>query len=893
MDLRSFLRHDDTAILPGTPPPAPLSAAQVAHDAQCRLYESLPDGVLVVREGVIVFANRAAAGLYGASDATQLVGRAIDALLPTSQLALTRERAHRLAKSSRLEIFEVECTRLDGIGCVIEASVSATRFDGQRALQALLRDATARRLEHALLDRTRRLLEMMADAAPLHAMLSRLCTFTEDTIGGSAHCGILLLDPERRRLLDVASGTLPASFCEALHDLELTAAAGAGGAAVSLDRQVITDDIATDPLWACHRELALSHGLRTCCTTPIHGPDGRVAGVFSVYRDRPQRTGASELDVIEAYVRLAEEGIRRSRLRERMLRDRLRHESVLHAVGAAVLVFRGNWRLSGWNPGAQRLLGLEPKDMPGVDAHRLLAGSVNEDGEPLAPQDSPIDRCFLTRAPQRDRVIGLVGSDGRRRWVSVNVQPISSTPGEGDDDGDSVVCSFTDITAIKSAQQRLAQLARTDVLTGLPNRLFLQAEAARQVAAARAEGGGVGMLVLDLNGFKHVNDTLGHAAGDALLIDVAQRLEEALSDGDMLARQGGDEFVVLTRRGTGAEATRAIGQRLIDALATPFSIAGQEVFVSAAVGAGMYPLHAATPEALFRCADAAMYRAKRLGQSVVQLFGPDLAAPRFNRISIEADLRHALQREEFELHYQPRWRASDGTMAGLEALIRWRHPGRGLVSPADFVPVAEDTGLIVPIGRWVLEQSCRQHVAWRAAGFVPPSIAVNVSAGQFGTELFATTLPDLLTRLDVSPASIELEITETVMMRPLDESESNAIERLRSRGLRLLLDDFGTGYASLSYIQRFPLDGLKIDRSFVARLPQARDARAVVEAILSLSRSLGLNSIAEGVETEEQADWLRQAGCAELQGFLYARPMPASALTPLLVRPPLAIATMG
>jgi diguanylate cyclase (GGDEF)-like protein/PAS domain S-box-containing protein len=886
--MRTSIRHDGKTTDADAPSPGRSHAARVSHDAQCRLYESLPDGVLVIREGVILFANRAAVGLYGARDVSRLVGRAIDALLPTSQRALTRDLAHRLARSGRLEIFEVECTRLDGIGCVIEASVSATRFDGRHALQALLRDATARRLQHALLDRTRRLLEMMADAAPLDAMLNRLCAFTEDTLGGSARCGVQLLDPEGHRLLDVASGTLPAEFCEALHGIEVTAAAGAGGAAVSLDRRVITDDIATDPMWACHRELALSHGLRTCCATPIHDPDGRVAGVLVVYRDRPQRPGASELDVIEAYVRLAEEAIRRSRLRERMLHDRKRHESVLHAVGAAVLVFRGSWRLSGWNPGAQRLLGLGPKDMPDVDAHRLLAGAVNEDGEPLTPQDSPIDRCFLTRTPQRDRVIGLVGGDGRRRWVSVNVQPISSTPGDGD--SDSVVCSLTDITAIKSAQQRLEQLARTDVLTGLPNRLFLQAEATRQVAAAQAEGGGVGMLVVDLNGFKHVNDTLGHAAGDALLIDVAQRLEEALSDGDLLARQGGDEFVVLTRRGTGPEATRAIGQRLIDALAAPFSIAGQEVFVSAAVGAGMYPLHAATPEALFRCADAAMYRAKRLGQSVVQLFGPELAAPRFNRISIEADLRHALQRDEFELHYQPRWRASDGRMAGLEALIRWRHPGRGLVSPADFVPVAEETGLIVPIGRWVLEQACRQHVAWRAAGFEPPSIAVNVSAGQFGTELFATTLPDMLARLDVPPSSIELEITETVMMRPLDEAEATAIERLRARGLRLMLDDFGTGYASLSYIQRFPLDGLKIDRSFVARLPQARDARAVVEAILSLSRSLGLNSIAEGVETEEQADWLRQAGCAELQGFLYARPMPASALTALLMRPPLAVA---
>jgi EAL domain-containing protein (putative c-di-GMP-specific phosphodiesterase class I) len=275
------------------------------------------------------------------------------------------------------------------------------------------------------------------------------------------------------------------------------------------------------------------------------------------------------------------------------------------------------------------------------------------------------------------------------------------------------------------------------------------------------------MLMLDLDGFKHVNDTLGHAADDALLIDVSQRIEGAIDDGDLLAR---------------------------------------------------------------------------------------------------------LERGEFELHYQPRWHAVDGTMAGVETLIRWRHRERGLLPPGEFVPLAEETGLIVPIGRWVLDEACRQTAAWRAAGVAVASVAVNVSAAQFSPELFESTVPGVLRRHGVAAADIELEITETVMMRQLEDAEADAIQALRARGLRLLLDDFGTNFSSLSYLQRFPLDGLKIDRSFVARLPHTRDPRSIVEAIAGLSRELSIVSIAEGVETEEQAAWLRRAGCDELQGFLYARP---------------------
>ena len=858
---------------------------RLAADAARReLYESLPDGVLVVSDdGVIVFANGSAASMLGATDAQRLVGITVDALLPPSRATDPSPRRAFAGFSGRPETREVECMRLDGVGCVLEASVSLTEFDGRSAHQALLRDATGRRLRQTLAARTRDVLETMADGAPLAAVLRRICVSIERMLGGSARCGITLLDPERRRLRSTLSGTLPQAYCDAVHGLEIGHASGPCGAAVFLDRRMIVEDIDVDPLCGAWREHAAPHGLRACWATPLRDADGRAAGSFAVFHDTPQRPGEVELDLVDAFVRLAEEALRRTALRERMQRDRLRHESVLQAVGAAVLVFRGDWRLSGWNAGAKRLLGLDDAELAGLDAQRLLRGAVTEDGEPLRSDDSPIDRCVRTRAPQRDRVIGLSGTGGRRRWVSVNVQPVPAALDETDDD--SVVCSFADIADIKTAQDRLEQLARTDVLTGLPNRLCLQAETARRLAAAARDGRGLGMLMLDLDGFKHVNDTLGHAAGDALLIDIAQRIGDAIDGGDLLARLGGDEFVVLSRDSTDTEALGALARRVAAALVAPVTVGGIEVFVSAAVGGALYPLNASTPEALFRCADAAMYRSKRMGRGQVAMFGPELAAPRsnrINRITVESDLRHALERGEFELHYQPRWRTVDGTMAGVEGLIRWRHRERGLVSPGEFVPLAEETGLIVPIGRWVLDEACRQTAAWRAAGVAVPSVAVNVSAAQFSPELFESTVPGALRRHGIAASDIELEITETVMMRQLEDAEADAIQTLRARGLRLLLDDFGTGFSSLSYLQRFPLDGLKIDRSFVARLPHARDSRAIVEAIVGLSRELSIVSIAEGVETEEQAAWLRRAGCKELQGFLFARPMPAAQIEALL-----------
>jgi PAS domain S-box-containing protein len=498
---------DGTAI--GASPDGAGFLAPNLHPAQRALYESLPDGVLLVRDATIVFANRAAADLLAARAPSCLQGRPVAALMSGAEPppALVRPRAANAGP----ETIEIECVRLDGSGCALEVSLSSTRLGNRPAVQALLRDATARRLQHALQSHVRRVLRMMADEAAFGEILRVLCESAENVLAGSARCGVAMLDADRRRMTDAARGSLPEAYGRLIHGLEIGPDVGSCGAALHRGERVVCEDVSADPDWTAFRERLAGWGLRSCFSTPMSDPDGVVVGCFAVYHDRPHRPGRTELEVVDTFVQLAEEALRRDRLRAAMRRDRLRHESVLQAVGAAVMVFRGDGKLARWNPGAQRLLGLDAGAFAGWDARRLFEHAILEDGTPLSPEDSPIDRCLATRRPQRDRVIGLRSPEGERRWVAVDVHPVSGAGDDGHDD-DAVVCSLSDVTAIKSAQARLEQLARTDGLTGLPNRLAMQAELARDVAAAAGGGTGLGVLVLDLNGFKHVNDTLGQAA---------------------------------------------------------------------------------------------------------------------------------------------------------------------------------------------------------------------------------------------------------------------------------------------------------------------------------------------------------------------------------------------
>jgi diguanylate cyclase (GGDEF)-like protein len=439
----------------------------------------------------------------------------------------------------------------------------------------------------------------------------------------------------------------------------------------------------------------------------------------------------------------------------------------------------------------------------------------------------------------------------------------------------------SDVTLATLAEQQVLQLARYDSLTGLPNRSMFMAQLEQALLRARVSHLGVAVLFIDLDRFKYVNDTLGHDAGDELLKIMARRLAGLLRSMDIVARLGGDEFVIVVNDCLDPATLSKVASRVLTVLCEPLRLAERAVQVSASVGIALYPSDGADSITLLKNADAAMYLAKSRGKNNFQFFTTQLAQRAARHFALEGELRQAAPRDELRLHYQPRYRVAGGEMSGMEALLRWNHPTRGLIPPGDFIDLAEESGLIVPIGRWVMEEACRQIRAWREQGLNPPRCAINLSVRQFCNEALVDELHAALSSSVLESQSLEVEITESVLMGD-PERARQVLDRLHALGVSIAIDDFGTGYSSLAYLKRFPAQTLKIDRSFISGLPDDRDDAAITQAVVALAHSLGMQVVAEGVETPEQLAILRRLGCDEAQGFLLARPQSPEQLAGLL-----------
>jgi diguanylate cyclase (GGDEF)-like protein/PAS domain S-box-containing protein len=436
-----------------------------------------------------------------------------------------------------------------------------------------------------------------------------------------------------------------------------------------------------------------------------------------------------------------------------------------------------------------------------------------------------------------------------------------------------------DVTERIALQERLAHQAFHDDLTGLPNRALLRDRIEHSLASGCRDGRRVGLLFLDLDGFKVVNDSLGHAAGDELLAAVAARLQTCVRPGDSVARLGGDEFAVLLMEDRDDRAADVVAARTVEAFRAPFELSGREVVVTASIGIATGSPMEATADTLLRDADAAMYAAKWSGAARAERFEPTMHVAALERLELSADLRLALARDELVVHYQPVVALGTGAVEGVEALVRWQHPTRGLVPPVRFIPLAEELGLIIPIGRWVLDQACRQAARWMEAGVLARdvSVCVNVSARQLHDEALTQHVADALAVSGLDPTALVLEITETALVQDV-EVAALRLAALKALGVRVAIDDFGAGYSSLDYLRRFPVDVLKIDKSFVDGVATGQQGRALVQAIVDLGTSLRMVLVAEGIEEEEQLAVLQAAGCGSGQGFLFARPADAEAI---------------
>jgi len=522
------------------------------------------------------------------------------------------------------------------------------------------------------------------------------------------------------------------------------------------------------------------------------------------------------------------------------------------------------------NPSFERITGYTAAEAVGRNC-RFLHGQ-----DRYQPGTAMLRQAVLDRQEVRV-VLRNYRKDGSLFWNELYMAPVS--------DEDGVVSHFVgvqnDITERKKAEEDLRHMATHDALTGLPNRTLLHDRIGQAIGYAERTRGEVAILFIDIDRFKNINDSLGHAAGDRLIVTLARRLRESVRKVDTVARVGGDEFVIVLTDIVRESDVGLVLAGLCAAIAEPVLVEGQELSVTASIGVGLYPRDGQDVSSLLKNADTAMYRAKDAGRGTYRYYTQGMNADAADRLRLENDLRNAIKGDELTVHYQPQVDAETGAIVGAEALLRWRHPQRGMISPAEFIPLAEESGLIVAIGEWVLRRVCAQYREWRGAGLPGLRVAVNLSPRQFRQSDLVGMIGAILADYDLAADWLELEITEGSLMHD-PEAVTEQLGELHELGIRLSVDDFGTGYSSLAYLKRFPLDVIKIDRSFVTDIETNRDSAAIASAVVTLAHGLGLSVVAEGVETASQSAYLRGLGCDIAQGYLFGRPMPPEAFAALI-----------
>lgn len=552
-----------------------------------------------------------------------------------------------------------------------------------------------------------------------------------------------------------------------------------------------------------------------------------------------------------------------------------RYEGLLEAAPDAMLEINEGGEIVLLNRQAERQFGYSRDQLVGQNISRIIPKGFTE-----RLVADPLRGAASGPAQQSGTGIELSGrrKDGTEFPIEIMLSPQESP------EGTLFIASIRDITQRKKSEEQLVEMshsAQHDVLTNLPNRLLLYDRITHAISFAQRQRKQLAVLFVDLDHFKRINDSLGHAVGDKLLQSVGGRLTASVRRSDTVSRLGGDEFVVLLSQIEHPEDAAFSARKILGALIAPHQIDEADLNINVSIGISTYPGDGRDAQSLMNSADAAMYDAKEHGRNTYRFFRPDMHARVVERQSLEGSLRAALGRREFFLHYQPKINLMSGEIAGVEALLRWMHPERGLVPPLQFVPIAEECGLITSIGQWVLLEACRQARAWRDLGLRAVPLAVNVSAVEFLAENFLSGVRAALIATGVEPRNLELELTESVLM--LDaESTVDTLHALKAIGVRLAVDDFGTGYSSFTYLRRFPLDALKIDRSFVHDITADQNDAAIVSAIIGIGKSLKQRVIAEGVETREQLNFLQTHGCGEGQGYYFSRPVVAEQLTEVL-----------
>ncbi len=558
--------------------------------------------------------------------------------------------------------------------------------------------------------------------------------------------------------------------------------------------------------------------------------------------------------------------IERKNTEEALFVEKERAQVTLNCIGDAVICTDLPGNVTFLNLAAEKMTGwlwAEAAGRPMAEIFRIL-DAISRETNP-----NPMEMAVgLDRTVHLPSNCILIRRDGFEIPIEDSVAPIHDREGKAT----GAVIVFRDVSAARAMALQMVHSAEHDFLTGLPNRMLVNDRVNQAIAFASRHAKKVAVLFLDLDGFKHINDSLGHAIGDKLLQSITRRLVDCVRGSDTVSRQGGDEFVVLLSEVEQSGDAAITARRMLQAVAEAHFIDQHDLHVTTSIGVSVYPDDGLDAETLIKNADTAMYQAKENGRQSYQFFKPAMNVRAVERQSIEEGLRRALERHEFALHYQPKVNLKSGEITGAEALLRWTHPTRGFVPPIQFIPIAEDCGLILPIGNWVLREACKQARAWLDAGLPLATMAVNISAMEFRDDRFLQGVFAILQETGLDPSALELELTESVLMKRAESAQS-ILKALRAKGVQIAVDDFGTGYSSLSYLRKFPIDALKIDQSFVRQITTAPDDTTIVTAIIAMGRSLKLRVVAEGVETPEELAFLHAQQCDEAQGYYFSRPV--------------------
>lgn len=729
-------------------------------------------------------------------------------------------------------------------------------MDISYALDNFDRDAMRAQLEQQS-QNERAMLEMLARGEPLPALLNHMVSSFEVMYPGML-CSVLLLSDDGQRLNHGAGSSLPEAYRQAIDGAAIGDSAGSCGTAAHTGKSIVVPDIAQDPLWRHYKDLAKEHGLAACWSVPILSTQHRVLGTFALYYSVPRSPQPAELAALERGAHLVSLAIERARVASTL--NKL--SQAVEQSPNTIVITDLDANIEYANTAFVSATGYSLDEVMGRNPSLLHSGKT--------PKATYVEMWSKLTSGQtwRGELINR-RKDGSEYIESARISPVR----EADGRVSNYLAIKEDITEQKNAEARIRQLAHFDSLTGLPNQMLLKDRVGMAMQIAQRSKTQLAVLFLDIDHFKNVNDTLGHRIGDELLIQLAIRMKSLVREEDTLSRFGGDEFI-LVLPDTDAKGAAHVAGKILALVSEACYIEQHELVVTPSIGIAMYPDDGVDFDKLYQCADVAMYRAKQEGRNSFRFFTAEMQQRSARRLQLENALRHALDRDQFELYYQPQISLQDGHVVGVEALLRWQHPELGEVSPAEFIPVAEESGLILSIGEWVLRTAVAQSKHWMESGLPRITTAVNLSAVQFRHARLPQLVMEILALAQLPPQYLELELTESVAM-DTPQVAIAVMDDLHARGIRMSIDDFGTGYSSLSYLRKFKVHKLKIDQSFVRDLSDDPESRAIVTAIITLASSMGFQTIAEGVETAGQLAFLRLQGCNEVQGYYFSKPLTA------------------